>query len=64
MTKGHHDKQRFSDEVKEQCSADINIDCVHHSYGKTTPVPGYCGTILIEIKEPCKGSYPMTYIDV
>lgn len=64
MTKGHHDKQKFADEVKAQYGVSIDINCVRHSYGKNTPVSGHEGTILVELKKPCKGSYSMTYIDV
>ncbi len=65
MTKGHHDKQRFVDEVKAQFGQDINIGFVHHSFGKLVPVRGMKGTtILQERKEQIRGSFPMTYIDV
>jgi hypothetical protein len=64
MTKGHHDKQLFVSAVKEQYGADINIEWVHHSYGKHVPVKGSHGCVIAELKEPTRGSYPMTYIDV
>jgi hypothetical protein len=63
MTKGHYDKQKFVDEVKEQYGVDINIEWVHHSYGKHVPVSGHKGCVLVELKEPVRGSYPMTYVD-
>lgn len=64
MTKGHHDKQEFVKEVKTQYDADINIDWVHHSWGKPIPVVVSNQCVLHRFKKKAKDSYPMTYIDI
>lgn len=64
MTKGHHDKKEFASEVKSQYKADINTDCVRHSWGKVVPASGISQCVLHELNRPVKGSFPMTYIDV
>ena len=64
-TKGHHDKQRFVDEIRAQYGEEVNIDWVRHSYGKCIPVTGIKGSsCLHEFKKPVRGSFPMTYVDV
>lgn len=65
LTKGHHDKQKFVDGVKTEQDADVNIEWVHHSYGKWIPIAGEKRvTLLHEFDHPVKGSFPMTYIEV
>ena len=65
MTKGHHDKRKFVEEVNAQYGTDININWVHHSYGKYIPVSGMSGVSLLhEFKKPVRGSFPMTYVNV
>lgn len=64
MTKGHHDINTFVEEVKKGYGESIRSDWVKHCYGKHVPIKGSKLTFLYNFKEPVRGSFPMTYIDV
>ena len=64
MTKGHHDKKKFIDEIKEQYKADVDISKVQHSWGKVIPFCGDSQCVLHTFNKPVRGSFPMTYVNV
>lgn len=63
-TKGHHDKEKFANFIKDNYKQDINLEFVHHAYGMFVPYAGEKITLLTEFKEPTKRCFPMTYVDV
>jgi len=62
-SKGHHDKNEFIEAVKGDYEYEGNVNDVRHLYIKVSPSP--TGGLLINYrKEPCRGSFPATVIEV
>lgn len=62
-SKGHHDKNEFLDAVRVDYEYEGNINDVRHTNIKLSPSPTG-GMIINYRKEPCKGSFPATVIEV
>lgn len=62
-TKGHYDKNEFLEVLKGDYEHEGNINDVKHVYIKLSPSP--TGAMIVNYrKEPCKGSFPATVIEV
>lgn len=62
-SKGHHDKQEFIEELERTYGYKGDVDKVKHCHCKTTPSP--TGGIMFNYKkEPCKGSFPITLLEI
>ena len=62
-SKGYHDKKEFIEAVKADYEYEGDINNVRHIHIKLSP--SYTGQMLINYKkEPCKGSFPATVIDI
>jgi hypothetical protein len=62
-SKGHHDKKEFLDAVMGTYKYKGNMKDVYHLYAKLTPAPEG-GVMMNYRKQPCRGSFPVTVIDV
>ena len=62
-SKGHHDKKEFIEAVKGDYQYEGNINDVRYIYIKVSPSP-ISGMLINYRKEPCRGSFPATVIDV
>lgn len=62
-SKGHHDKKEFLDAVMGDYEYKGNIEDVRHLHAKLTPSP--TGGMMMNFKkQQCRGSFPITVIDV
>ncbi len=62
-SKGHHDKEIFLVTLENAYDYAGYIGDVYYAYAKLTPTP--TGKVVMNYrKQPCRGSFPVTVIDV
>lgn len=62
-SKGHHDYDKFIEAVAGDYEYKGNVIKVYHSYGKLHPSPTG-GMLMTYRKLQCKGSFPITIMQV
>lgn len=63
-SKGHHEADKFIAELRSDYEYQGNVENVRHLYGKLTPSPDGRMMMMNYKSKPCKGSFPVTVIEL
>ena len=65
MVRGHVKKNEFIQEVEREYGLRLSEDDVIFTFARNTPVGvDRLGEMVINLTEPGRGAYPVTYVDV